>query len=285
MTCLRAGCLAVSMACAITALGAAFTAAHSAENSAATAKAPASHAALAEPAQERSSDQSLDTVTPLSVQIIGTDANVEHERAREAKSDEHDAADLQAQVRSADAAEQQILPAWVGILATLFGTWFVYWNLREVRRANAIAEKALQTQIRPWVGIEQAALISLQGNQKPDVRVLVKNFGQGTALKVRISVNCSICSGTLVPDLPPLDTSHVTLFPQHEVLMQPFARGGRACSIEEVGLINSGVDKLWVISHISYESASGTIHVTETWMRYDAVTKKFTSTENRDRAT
>lgn len=74
---------------------------------------------------------------PLQVQIIESAADAEHTQEREAKSDKHEAEDLDAQVRAANAAEKQVRFAWVTTFLTFAGTVLLIWNLTEARKANS----------------------------------------------------------------------------------------------------------------------------------------------------
>lgn len=98
---------------------------------------------------------------PVPVRIIQSVDETEHDATREAKSDEHDAKDLDAQKRAANAAEKQILPTRVAVGLTAFGTCLLVWTLYETRRtANAAvegikaakrsADAAIAAQ-RPWI--------------------------------------------------------------------------------------------------------------------------------------
>ncbi|MDP3802834.1 MAG: hypothetical protein U1C74_30050 [Phenylobacterium sp.] len=70
---------------------------------------------------------------PLEVTIVQSPADAKHGGEREAASDEHEAQDLEAQVRAADAAEKQIGPAWFAASLSFLGTILIAWSILETR--------------------------------------------------------------------------------------------------------------------------------------------------------
>ena len=91
-----------------------------------------------------SSDKNNQTSGEFSVpvRIIESQDEADHSKDREAKSDEHDAKDLDAQVRAANAAERQIWIAYTSIFFTFVGTALLVWNLSESRRATKAAQES-----------------------------------------------------------------------------------------------------------------------------------------------
>lgn len=85
---------------------------------------------------------------PLPVRIVETPHDVAHSREREAKSDKHDADDLDAQVRTASAAEEQVRINWTSLVLSLIGAVFLGWTLFETRRSASAATKAAAAAIR-----------------------------------------------------------------------------------------------------------------------------------------
>ena len=86
---------------------------------------------------------------PLAVTIVESSEEAKTGEARQAKGDEHDARDLDAQIRAADAAEKQIAPSWLAAILSTFGTLLIIWTLALTRKANAISRDAN----RAWLSI------------------------------------------------------------------------------------------------------------------------------------
>ena len=129
---------------------------------------------------------------PLKVQIIESQVDAEHTQAREQKSDQHDAEDLDAQVRAANAAERQIWFTKANIFLTFAGTLLILWTLWETRKANAntlgaIAQEQAnaQRQLRAYLYISQIAL-GYSEPSKLQIQMVYKNFGQTPAKSVRL---------------------------------------------------------------------------------------------------
>ena len=89
------------------------------------------------------------TPKPLAVTIVESPEHAESGEAREAKSNKHDDRDLDAQIRAANAAENQIYPAWLAAILSAVGTFLIVWTLFLTRRANAISRDAS----RAWLSI------------------------------------------------------------------------------------------------------------------------------------
>lgn len=118
---------------------------------------------------------------PVPIRIIKSPSEATDDAAREAKADEHDAKDLNAQIRAASAAEAQWWPAWAGAILTALGTVLLVWTLFETRKANQLARDTYLADQRPWIsvtispggparitknGINLAYNISVQNNGK-----------------------------------------------------------------------------------------------------------------------
>ena len=80
---------------------------------------------------------------PLPVRIIESATGSQHTKTRETQADKHDAKDLDAQIRAANAAEKQILPSWAGAILSFVGTLLILWSLCESREANRLTRRAL----------------------------------------------------------------------------------------------------------------------------------------------
>ena len=97
---------------------------------------------------------------PVPVRIIQTIEEAEYNAAREAKSDQHDAEDLKAQVRAADAASEQIAPSWAAAVLSGIGTILLVWTLCETRKTAKAAVAGVKAANRAAKAAEQANLES-----------------------------------------------------------------------------------------------------------------------------
>ena len=86
---------------------------------------------------------------PLAVTIVESSEEAKTGEARQAKGDEHNSRDLDAQIRAADAAEKQIAPSWLAAILSTIGTLLIMWTLALTRKAHAISRDAN----RAWLSI------------------------------------------------------------------------------------------------------------------------------------
>ena len=78
----------------------------------------------------------------LPVIIFETPEQAMADQRRQAESDKHDAADLDAQKRAAQAAEEQVFPSWLGTILGALGTALLIWTLFETRKSTRTARDA-----------------------------------------------------------------------------------------------------------------------------------------------
>ena len=98
-----------------------------------------------EQSNERARD-GRDQPAPIRVEVVeSAEATIANE-AREAKSDHHDAEDLKAQIRAADAAKEQVSPAWLAAILSGVGTLLIVWTLCLTRQANRISQDTAKRQ-------------------------------------------------------------------------------------------------------------------------------------------
>lgn len=133
---------------------------------------------------------------PLAVTIIETpEQRVTADRAQ-AESRQHDARDLDAQIKAANAAEKQVFPSWMGGILSFIGTVLLIWTLLETRKsANAArdaadyAREALWSN-RAWVcsaGVDHGKVAEFIETGEKDCYAIVvkwKNCGITPALNV-----------------------------------------------------------------------------------------------------
>lgn len=147
--------------------------------------------------------------SPLPVSIVETPEQSVASERRESASSDHDTRDLDAQIRAANAAEKQILPAWIASVLSGFGTLLIVWTLLETRRSNAIAkrdyararteaknalnaakeatgiaERTAKFQSRPYLFPSHAGF-KINDAGEPIAEVVIKNFGQTPAINKR----------------------------------------------------------------------------------------------------
>jgi hypothetical protein len=154
-----------------------------------------------QPANGSYSDPYPTADAPLPVRVIPSIPEAEHSEARERKSDEHDAKDLDAQVRAADAAEKQVFAAWMAAILGFAGTVLIVWSLKEARSANATSREAIalseqnsRQELRAYIAAEPGPIGWLDGTNQPappDVpqefqyRARIHNYGATPAHHVR----------------------------------------------------------------------------------------------------
>lgn len=142
------------------------------------------------PAVERQTEQARkdakdEPAAAVPVTIVESPEQAVAAERRERESRQHDTADLDAQVRAADAAEQQVLPSWFAAALSFAGTGLIVWSLHEARTANRIAREIGSRQLRPWMLFE-----SIKQEQRVDgtftIWVVWKNFGLSPGIDVEV---------------------------------------------------------------------------------------------------
>ncbi len=140
--------------------------------------------------------------SPLPVREVQSPPDAEHTKDRETKSDAHDAADLDAQIRSADAVEKQVAPTTATAWLTFAGTVLLIWNLVVARGANRISQDTAKHQLRAYLG----TIIATDGNSKGfdwdkfgrfiGPQVGYRNFGQTPASNVTCVTRAKVLTET-----------------------------------------------------------------------------------------
>ena len=139
----------------------------------------------------------------MPVRIIQSPSDAAHAKGREAQTDKHERENLDAQVRAADAAEDQVPIAWLATIFSALGLGFILWSLSEARAANKIARSALEqserfakTELRAYVyaiGPEIQQITRAQGDEVIvdgfEFALPYENFGATPAHKVRAMTN------------------------------------------------------------------------------------------------
>ncbi|MER9259010.1 hypothetical protein [Mesorhizobium sp. M0619] len=146
------------------------------------------------------------------VKIIENPVDAAHATEREAISDRHDAEDLDAQVRAADAAERgaraserQVLPTYAQAVFGLLGMGLLFYTLilnsratnaaveasKAAAAANKIAQDHFVADQRPWIaiGAPSVSIYSDDGTWPViAVQIETQNLGRSPALSVEIHV-------------------------------------------------------------------------------------------------
>lgn len=132
--------------------------------------------------------------------IVESGEQAEASKRKELETREHDARELEAQVRAADAAEKQIFPARIGVLVGAIGTVLLVWTLFETRKAakaawdaadsarNALhSDRAWITPNEVWADFDDDD----DGNEKIQYGIRWENTGRSPALRVKFGSHIS----------------------------------------------------------------------------------------------
>lgn len=199
---------------------------------------------------------------PIPVVVLKTPGQAITDEASAAESRKHNAEDLDAQVRAANAAEKQISPAWAAAFLTFAGTVLLVWNLIVARRSVAVARQHMTTDLRAWVvpgdpivqisaGMRVAGVVHEEGlmfavpfqntGRTPAVQALIGIYHEigprtGTAPAIRVPAN-------------PFDASRVVIGPGQ--------RGQSVWRImvgEEMSAFLAGRSALYIVAEATYHT-------------------------------
>lgn len=139
--------------------------------------------------------------------IVENPEQAAHAQERERYSDEHEAADLDAQVRSANAAERsaataerQEIPAWMQIWLAIASTVIAVIALAFSIISSVRSERLGQAQVRAYLSIENVLLRRSEGVRQLSVGFTVRNSGQSPARSVEVFVIFRLIGGMLQSD-------------------------------------------------------------------------------------
>lgn len=163
---------------------------------------PESPAVQEQPDGRTDSGQGQTTRQPFPVTIVESPEDAEARRNSERKAEQHEADDLAAQRKAADAAEagaaaaeRQIVPTWIQTGIAVIGTLALLYTLWLTREANRISREIGQAQVRAYLGIQGGDILS-PATKGEDFEVeddgcialkakfSVKNFGQSPAAHI-----------------------------------------------------------------------------------------------------
>jgi hypothetical protein len=128
---------------------------------------------------------------PLPIRVVESPGDAAHSKEREAKADKHDAEDLEAQVRTADATERQAILSLVAIVISSLGLIGLALTFYETRRTAQAANASVRLAMREFNTVHRPRAIfrhvvlddELWGRGKFGVRCRIVNVG-GTEAKV-----------------------------------------------------------------------------------------------------
>jgi hypothetical protein len=154
-----------------------------------------------------------------------------------------------------------------------FKAWFDAWSLSDKIAVIAsvvaflqfialiatvfVMRRTAKRQLRAYIGIAGIDIKKVTLNEKPVMTVLIKNFGQTPAYRVRHWVDCAVVTkGTIKFDLEAKSFSgEATLNPSDTysvvcVMLEPL-------TFEQVENILNDVDRLFLVGDIRYRDAFG----------------------------
>ena len=222
---------------------------------------------------------------PVWVRAVEDPADAARAREREARSDRHDAEDLDAQLRSAAAAEYQARLSLISLIVSSAGVIGVLWTVKQSREATAAAVMAAQAAQRsaevseataspivvPRV-VEWAGLYPPKGYVGPlervGVAVALENHGTSPAFMVSSSLQLVVSRDDPVDPLPPVKPNRDrTVLPAH--CAPPEYRVDVAydgvLDRDEVARLNKklpdGGTRFFLVARLVYDDVAGQRHV------------------------
>lgn len=176
----------------------------------------------------------------MRVRIVQSVDEAEHNKAREAQTDKHEADDLAAQQKAADAAavaataadrqvDAAIASAVLALAATIIagvGTYYLIRTFQEAKRtadaaadgvkeaaraakaaedAVAVATNSAERQLRAYVFVKDAPISPIVAGERIECQVIIENAGATPAYDFVVYGKMSFAPYPLREDLPPLD--------------------------------------------------------------------------------
>lgn len=208
--------------------------------------------------------------SPLHVLIVQSTDEAASAIERERKSTEHEERDLDAQVRSANAAEKQVILTLGAVILSFLGAVGLFWTINLSRRSVSEATRAVDA-----ANINTASLISaerayvtisiiapgvqLQDDDRPIfVRAKVQNFGRTPATVTDTRIWVSIREhGDLLPEEFPYPTRagearHTGfLVPTDDFQFEQYFPIGTSSATENTS------KRLWLFGHVDYIALAG----------------------------
>lgn len=162
--------------------------------------------AESEPIKEKDATPKQSIPIPLPVTITQEPAELERLRESDRVSRDHEEKDLEAQVRAATAAEEQIVPAWWQAIGGAVAAIFLVWTLVETRKtANAAVRQAKITasEAQPFLHpvVTHFSLHpevdAIRDNHpyRPSITLKFRNIGKTPAMLQRAGVKLCLVEG------------------------------------------------------------------------------------------
>ena len=191
---------------------------------------------------------------PLAVTIAENTEQAEASERGEAESKQHDARDLDAQIRAANAAEEQIFPAWLGALLSFAGTALIVWTLILTRKANEITRSGQRAWMTDAVPVKTAAINSsfagMNYNNAMGFHHVWENTGATPAREARCLTTISIVAFNAKPErhtFPPPEEEAQIVGPAKEI-----AGPTRMLSDQQTAAFRAQTCKVFIYSRIEY---------------------------------
>jgi hypothetical protein len=138
---------------------------------------------------------------PFPVRVIPSPADSANRAAQEARTDKYQAANLQSQMRQADASESEARAAWIALVAAIIAGVLLLWTLYETRRtakASAIAAAAAENSANAAIAAQRAWLAAAVTPASPltfadnvcqlSIKIACSNKGHSPATNLRFAM-------------------------------------------------------------------------------------------------
>lgn len=207
----------------------------------------------------------------LPVTVIETPEQTITREAGEKESRDHEAKDLDAQIRAADAGERgataterQEIPTWLGAILSFVGTLLILATLILTKKSNAIAQDTADRQLRAYVLVEGIMLGKDPADPKRVAAVVnTKNFGLTPGKNVREWANIHVAEHPLVDNLPDYTPRNqgVSVLPPGAITIQVPTH----TALPEImkAAISSNHTAIYVYGEISYLDHTGKLRTTK----------------------
>jgi hypothetical protein len=212
-------------------------------------------------------------------------SNCIHKEIAARTDQSHDQQDLQVQKDIALTGLVALFVSMISAGATIWALLYVKATLdatieavedtgaatKAVIEANKIAQKALKTSTRPWVGVDAIDQRPINAGEPVTAAVHIRNSGASPALKFAVSsVGVLFPTGVPAPpcrDAIPDDQPRGVLFPNGVQTVHAFP--GLTWTAENVLAITSGSYAMWIVGLIEYFDADDERHQTTFRVIYD----------------
>jgi len=239
------------------------------------------------PARNQASYYPCDTTPHQSVvsPINSPQANKQAAPAQktEGTNDCYTREDLVAQIRAADAVESGNWVNFFTAIGTIAAAVAAVIAARAAQHSSEVAEKAIHLGHRAWLSVDEFKVDRFSIGTVPDIKVIVKNYGTVPALNVRTTITSTVKKEDVIPPLPELPKTPVTIFfPNQLRTIEPFAKSKEVIDYGTMQSIESGACRFWLVINIAYQSAGGPEGHTKIWVSYRPSRKGFVSSTERD---